>query len=64
MPHGLLGRQVEVYLGDAVVVRGKLLSFNEWGEVVLEDDMGGLSYSWPMLDVRLAHDPTEQGDWP
>lgn len=54
----LLGRQVQVtlYPGEnkrAVrVVRGVLLSLSEMGIVIVEQD-GDVSYSWPKLKVEL-----------
>jgi hypothetical protein len=47
----LLGKNVVVKLAEQVVARGRLLVLNDWGEVVLEDEMGGLHYCWPMLDI-------------
>lgn len=52
----LLGKKVVVTLDDKVVTRGKLLSFNQWGEIVLQDEMGGLHYCWPMLDIKADDD--------
>ena len=56
----LLGHQVVVTLEhaqnerEAVVARGRLLSFADSGEVTVEDEMGFVHYCWPMLDVRAA----------
>lgn len=55
---GLLGKNVEVTLGiengAPVIAKGQLLSVDEWGEVTVRDEMGGVHWCWPMLDIREA----------
>jgi hypothetical protein len=52
----LLGQEVIVtldHLDDPPVIAiGKLLSWSDSGQVVLQDEMGFLHYCWPMLMVR------------
>jgi len=53
----LLGKQVEVVLDNQnsnspVVVKGKLLSYGEGGDFVVQTDDGFLHYCWPMLECR------------
>jgi hypothetical protein len=50
----LLGKRVVVKLADQVIAEGELISWSEWGECVLRDEMGGLHWCWPMLDVAEA----------
>ena len=52
----LIGEQVEVTLDyeKPVKVRGRLVSFNEYGEVGLRDEEGIITWAWPALDtVRI-----------
>lgn len=55
---GLLGEEVEVYIGEdpdteeQVLVVGKLLSFGDDGGIITQDEMGFVSWSWPMLNIR------------
>lgn len=57
----LLGQQVEVVLSredgkESVIARGRLLAFDDGGEVRLLDDMGFVHYCWPMLEIRKVDD--------
>jgi small nuclear ribonucleoprotein (snRNP)-like protein len=52
----LLGKRVEVRLTDSsekkqVVVVGKLMKFDQMGEVVIQDDSGELNWCWPNLEI-------------
>lgn len=38
---------------EDVVARGKLMSFADSGEIVLQDDCGFLHYCWPNLETVL-----------
>lgn len=61
-----LGKQVKVILDKdewivrdnpnpkPVIIAGKLLSFSDAGEFVIEDDAGDIHYCWPMLTIELA----------
>lgn len=55
----LLGKNVRVTLqhgspdgSDAVVAEGVLLSYEDSGQVVVQDEMGFAHYCWPMLDIE------------
>lgn len=50
----LLGEQVEVCpdKDGPVLVRGKLLSVCDQGDVVILDDNDGVQFCWPMLEIR------------
>jgi biotin-(acetyl-CoA carboxylase) ligase len=50
----LLGKRVRVKLDSDVVTEGVLLSFGTDGEIVTQDDMGNIYYSWPALEVEAA----------
>lgn len=56
----LLGKEVIVTLvradgeAPAVVARGTLLSFDDFGEVVVRDEMGACHWCWPMLAIEEA----------
>lgn len=63
----LLGKWVVVTLdkpdgGEEVIAEGDLLRIDEWGEVAVRDEMGGVHYCWPMLDIRKAPRPTQGGE--
>jgi hypothetical protein len=48
----LLGKHVMVTLAEddeKAIAWGKLLSFDDGGEVVIQDEMGFLHYCWPNL---------------
>lgn len=62
MSADLLGKNVVVTLDDTtkIVARGRLLAFDQWGEVVLEDEMGGLHYCWPLLRIEEANPEIEE----
>lgn len=56
---GLLGRHVQVSLGDddgdrKVVAEGLLIRISDFGEVVLLDEMGNLNFCWPALDMQAT----------
>jgi len=55
MERTLLGRQVEVHLGDEdgerIVIRGQLLGFGQGGDFEILCDDGMIHYCWPMLNV-------------
>ncbi|QNJ56923.1 hypothetical protein SEA_REINDEER_132 [Mycobacterium phage Reindeer] len=51
----LLGKQVKVTLDNEdpkAIATGKLLSFSDCGDVVVEDDMGFVHYCWPNLKTE------------
>lgn len=49
----LLGEEVDITINreDSKIVRGKLLSFNEGGEVAIREDDGFVSWAWPALEA-------------
>ena len=52
----LLGKQVQVRLTDEthdqkVLVTGKLLSYGDHGEFIIQGEDGGLQYCWPNLEM-------------
>ena len=47
----LLGKQVQVTLGENVIARGQLLGFGEGGDFELLEDDGCVHYCWPMLEI-------------
>jgi hypothetical protein len=51
-----LGEEVSVTLdgGDSpVIVKGKLLSFTDDGQFVIQDECLTLHYCWPLLHIEL-----------
>lgn len=56
----LLGKEVVVTLGledgSPVLAKGQLLTFSDWGEFTLRDEMGGIHYCWPMLKIRAKEE--------
>lgn len=50
----LLGKQVRVTIDrdKPVIVKGTLLCFNEGGEVVVREDDGFVTWSWPALEAE------------
>ena len=53
----MLGKEVAVMLdatAEKVIVRGKLLSFSEDGEVAIQDEDGAVHWCWPNLHTELA----------
>ena len=51
-PLELLGKNVEVRLGEEVVVKGKLLSYGTDGTVIIVQEADGeMMFCWPMLEV-------------
>jgi len=55
----LLGKWVHVIIDKdkPVIVTGKLLSFNEGGEVAIRHDDGFVTWAWPALEAEVADDP-------
>lgn len=47
----MLGKQVVVSLDDAVVVKGVLIAYSDYGEATIQDEDGSLTHCWPMLDI-------------
>lgn len=55
----LLGRRVDVTITDGldaerVVVSGRLLSFGNSGEFVVEDEGGFVHHAWPLLNIKAS----------
>lgn len=50
-----LGKNVKITLGrhndGEVYAKGKLLSFSDDGEAILEDEDGTIRFCWPMLEI-------------
>ena len=51
----LIGKYVRVSYGEAgyTVIRGRLLSIDEFGECAVVDDEGIMHYCWPLLNIEL-----------
>jgi hypothetical protein len=60
----LLGKQVVVTLGPAVIVEGRLLGFGEGGEFEVLCDDGFVHYCWPMLDIEDRLEAEARGTLP
>ena len=58
----LAGKRVRVKLDDHVVIEGKLLGWDEGGEVQLLGDDGFVWHGWPMLEMTEVREevPGEQ----
>ena len=52
----LLGQRVRVKLDEHVITEGKLLGFDEGGEIRLEGDDGFVWHGWPALEVTPVID--------
>ena len=53
-PLHLLGKRVRVKLDEQVVTEGKLLGFDEGGEIQLLGDDGIVWHGWPALKITEA----------
>ena len=53
----LVGQRVRVTLQqhpEVVIAEGRLLSLEDSGQAVVQDDMGFAHYCWPALDVEVC----------
>ena len=50
----LLGQRVRVKLDEHIVQEGKLLGFDDGGEIQIEGDDGFVWHGWPALEVTLV----------
>ena len=48
----LVGKNIEAKISAAPdIVTGVLLSFDEFGEIVVQDSDGDIHYCWPCLEI-------------